>query len=100
MLYGNSLALKSAKMGQNTIPAGEVLALITWQQQADENWYGAKIPGNIVSIEVVKTKHGEGENTISNYQRYDGTSLRTNPNTSSGQARITYILSFKPSVMP
>jgi hypothetical protein len=55
MLYGNSLAMKTAKEDENKIHDGEVLALVTWQQQFDDHWYGAKIPGNIQSIEVTKS---------------------------------------------
>ena len=97
ILYGNALALKAAADSTtNNIP-GEVLALVTWAQQADDDWYGAKIPANLLSVEMLKTK--KGKNDIQ-YQRFDGKNLSLNADTTNQNQRISYMLAQKPSVMP
>jgi hypothetical protein len=96
-LYGNELALKTTSAGTGTIIVGEVFALVTWKQQADDHWFGAKIPANLLSVEYVKT--GEGSNHIS-YQKFEGKNLVLSMDTSNNQNRIKYIFDQKPSVMP
>src|ERR1700761_969994 len=94
-LYGNEVALKTAGTGTET--AGEVFALVTWKQQADDHWFGAKIPSNLLSVEYVKT--GEAGNPVS-YQKFEGKNLVLSTDTANNQARIKYIFDQKPSVMP
>ncbi|WP_426670104.1 hypothetical protein ACPPVU_02435 [Mucilaginibacter sp. McL0603] len=96
-LYGNELALKAAAAGTGTVTTGEVFALVTWKQQADDHWFGAKIPSNLLSVEYVKT--GVGSNRIS-YQKFEGKDLTLSTDTSNNQIRIKYIFDQKPSVMP
>lgn len=93
-LYGNPLALKTAVAGTNTV-AGEVLALVTWKQQADVHWFGANIPGDLQSVEMIKTAPAAID-----YKRYEGKSLTLNPDTLHQAERIKYIFDQKPSVMP
>lgn len=95
-LYGNELALKTAIAGSTEYPAGENLTLVTWKQQDDDRWFGARIPGDLESIEVVKTS----DPNIVNYQKYEGRQLVINPDTAHQQERIKYIFAQKPSVMP
>jgi hypothetical protein len=94
-LYGNEPALKAA--GTDSAIAGEVFALVTWKQQADDHWFGAKIPANLLSVEYVKTD--ETGSSIS-YQKFTGKNLVLSADTSNSQARIKYIFDQKPSVMP
>ena len=96
-LYGNELALKAAGSGTDTITTGEVFALVTWKQQADDHWFGAKIPADLLSVEYVKT--GGGSNRIS-YQKFEGKNLVLSMDTANNQVRIKYIVDQKPSVMP
>jgi hypothetical protein len=96
-LYGNELALKAATAGTGTIAAGEVFALVTWRQQADDHWFGANIPGNLQSVEYVKTS--DAGNNVS-YQRFEGTSLVLSADTLHNRERIKYIFEQKPSIMP
>ena len=35
-------------------PAGAVLGLVTWRQREDPHWFGARIPGSVVSVEFVE----------------------------------------------
>jgi len=99
-LYGNDLALKTAISGSTSYLPGENLTLVTWKQQDDDRWFGAKIPGDLVSVEVVKTINSNTGRTIANYQRFTGKKLVADTDTAYQQERISYIFSQKPSVMP
>jgi hypothetical protein len=94
-LYGNELARANAISGVKLQPAGETFALITWKKQADEHWFGANIPGDLQSVEMVKT-------TIAGatYQCYEGHYLVLSSDTAQNQQRIKYIFEQQPSVMP
>jgi len=98
ILYGNEQALNTAKLDNKSIIAGETFALVTWSQQADEHWFGAKIPADLLAVEVIKTTQ-TGENGIQ-YQRFEGKTLAVNSDTLHRFERINYILGQKPSVMP
>jgi hypothetical protein len=76
-----------------------VFALVTWSQQADDHWFGAKIPGDLQCIELVKTTNGAKGNSIS-YNRYIGKSIIADKDTLNRQDRIKYIFDQQPSVMP
>lgn len=100
-LYGNELALKSAAQGRSKgLQPGEVMALITWNQQEDDRWFGANIPGNLHSLELIKTVPIKGGKASINYQRFDGDKLTLNPDTVHNQESIKYIFDQRPSVMP
>jgi hypothetical protein len=98
-LYGNDLALKVAKTGSAVQP-DEVLAMITWKQQEDKRWFGAKIPGQIVSLEMLKTTRGITTESIIDYQRFEGSKLALKKDTAGDAESINYIFAQKPSVMP
>jgi hypothetical protein len=99
-LYGNELALKTAVSGITDHSAGENLTLVTWKQQEDDRWFGARIPGDLESVEVVKTANSTSGGTVVNYQKFEGHELAINPDTLHQQERIKYIFAQKPSVMP
>ncbi|MEZ2336719.1 hypothetical protein AB6735_13845 [Mucilaginibacter sp. RCC_168] len=99
-LYGNDLALKTAVSGSTNYPAGENLTLVTWKQQNDDRWFGAKIPGDLLSVEVVKTINSNTKGIITNYQRFIGKELIADTDTTHQQERMSYMFSQKPSVMP
>src|SRR5215510_3926707 len=45
ILYGNELATQHARIApQQQFPAGSMLSLVTWAQQEDDHWFGAKVP--------------------------------------------------------
>ncbi len=71
-------------------------ALVTWKQQADKRWIGGNIPGDLLSVEMLKT--GSNENN-SIYSRFKGAGLKADPDTSGQNARTKYILRLKPSIM-
>jgi len=99
-LYGNDLALKTALLGSANYPPGENLTLVTWKQQDDDRWFGARIPGDLLSVEVIKTISSNTGNVTTNYQRFTGRELAIDTDTTHQQERISYIFSQKPSIMP
>ena len=100
ILYGNDLARKTFIASDNRVVAGEMLALVTWQQKADENWFGANIPGKVNTIELIKTTAGNGGAPAVAYSSYNGKEFILSKDTANNQARIKYIFSQQPSVMP
>ncbi|WP_367867286.1 hypothetical protein [Pedobacter sp. WC2423] len=96
-LYGNDLALKYAKSKGDSTIGGMVFALVTWKQQDDERWFGAKIPGQFQSVETVTTKTN-GNAVQTTYKIDKGEKL--NIGFLNEKERIKYILAQKASVMP
>jgi hypothetical protein len=99
-LYGNDLALKTAQSGNTNKVPGEEFTLVTWNQQDDDHWFGAKIPSDLKSIEVVKTGSPNQNNTAITYGCYEGKALTPNTDTLHKQDRIKYIFDQKPSILP
>ena len=52
-LFGNDAAVTAARAGV-AYPSGAVLGLVTWKQREDPHWFGARIPGDVVSVEFVE----------------------------------------------
>ncbi len=52
-LFGNDAAVSAARAGV-AYPAGAVLGLVTWRQREDPHWFGARIPGAVMSVEFVE----------------------------------------------
>ncbi len=51
-LFGNDAAVAAARAG-TAYPAGAVLGLVTWREREDPHWFGARIPGAVVSVDFV-----------------------------------------------
>ncbi len=98
-LYGNSLALQKAIAFNKEVVGGESFTLVTWKQQTDAHWFGAKIPGDLHSVEIVKT-NSNGITVLINYERYEGKIRVLNSDTLYKSERIKFILDQRPSVMP
>ncbi|KIO76886.1 hypothetical protein TH53_12350 [Pedobacter lusitanus] len=94
-LYGNVTALNYAKAQKDSPVGDRVFALVTWKQQNDERWFGAKIPGQFQSIEMVTSK----TNGHTLYKIYSGKGKWRN-NALTENARIKYILAQTAAVMP
>ncbi len=102
-LYGNDIAVKYARSrSQRDYPAGSVLALVTWQQKEDDRWFGANIPGKVVSVEFVQVESSPDKKPAASYQRYEGSPLRksTASDDSATKARAAYLLARRAAVMP
>jgi hypothetical protein len=99
-LYGNDLACQTALGGTRAAQSGEVLALLTWKQQADPNWFGARIPGALQSLELLRAGPTSGGRSAVTYQYFTGKDLILRTDTLHQQERIAYLLSQKPAVLP
>jgi hypothetical protein len=98
-LYGNDVAVQYARTSaEMQYPAGAVLSVVTWSQQEDPRWFGAKIPQRAKAVEFV-TVTGPGAYS---YERYEGTPLKK---VASGEGvdskeRADYLLAQRAAVMP
>jgi hypothetical protein len=102
-LYGNDVSVGYARThSQHDYPAGSVLALVTWTQMEDSRWFGAKIPGHVVSVEFVTVGAAENGGSRYTYEAYAGNPLKQAPNQQFGAPpeRIAYLLSSRAAVMP
>jgi hypothetical protein len=103
ILYGNDVAVRYARSSaEQHYPAGAVLSLVTWKEQEDLHWFGAKVPGQAKSVEFVSVSAGPENQTAYSYEDYEGSPLQksSSPGGSSSTGRVTYLLSLRASVMP
>ncbi|MEO6816794.1 MAG: cytochrome P460 family protein [Edaphobacter sp.] len=102
-LYGNDIAVQYSRTSQQQdYPSGSTLSLVTWAQQDDPRWFGAKIPAKVKSVEYVTIKTSADHHTSYTYESYGGTPLKK---TSDQQGptpapRAAYLLSQRAAVMP
>lgn len=95
-LYGNDLAVTSARKGQ-AYPAGAIVSLVTWWQRDDPHWFGGRIPKGLQSVEAVSYR--AGGNPV--YERYEGMPLvKKMPAQDVVAQRVAYITGKKASVVP
>ncbi len=90
-----SLGTMSTLYGNKTAGSDSVRVLVTWKQQADPRWFGARIPAALQSIEVVKQSLA-----VPAYEVYLESDLKSGNDSVTNRSRINYILSLQPSVMP
>jgi hypothetical protein len=69
-LTANDRAILYTGVGQ--YPAGSELALTTWGERDDPHWFGARIPGGFVRLEVVSVRAGADGKPVTGYQRFEG----------------------------
>jgi hypothetical protein len=98
ILYGNDPAKSTAQAGDGKFLPGTVFAFITWKQHADKRWIGANIPGQLVSVEILKAAAGHSQGVIA-YNKFKGADLHADTDTAGQGTRIKYILGLKPSLM-
>jgi len=98
-LYGNPLALQKAIDFNEEVVAGEIFILVNWKQQPDAHWFGANIPGDLQSVEVIETILNS-DKVVINYKLYEGKNLVLNTTTPHQSERIRFIMDQKPSIMP
>jgi hypothetical protein len=101
-LFGNDVAVQYARTSaEKMYPAGSVLSVVTWGQQEDPRWFGAKIPEKTRSVEMV-TVTAPGAYS---YQRYEGSPLKKVEaagldGQDAGVKRGAYLLAQRAAVMP
>jgi mono/diheme cytochrome c family protein len=112
-LYGNDAAVQYARAksqqdglqqsgGQEGYPAGAVISLVTWTQQEDAHWFGAKMLGQAKSVEFVSASAGPDNHAAYSYEDYEGSPLRKMASQAADSltGRVRYLLSLRASVMP
>lgn len=97
-LFGNDVAVKIARSdASGKYPAGSVLSLVTWSQREDPNWFGARVPAEVKSVEFARVSNGEG----CAYEEYKGSPLtRTVPGEPLAKERCAHLLSVRAAVLP
>lgn len=94
VLYGNKAGEYLLQSNDSSNRQDVALTLVTWRQQDDPHWFGARIPGNLLSVESVTTdKKG---NDSYHYSKFTGKSLTIMRDTAGQSARIAFILAHKP----
>lgn len=102
-LYGNDLAVQYARTSAlHDYPSGSVLSLVTWKQQEDPRWFGARIPATVESVEYVAIKTDADHRTSYTYQAYMGSPLKKtlDEQGAAPNNRAAYLLSQRAAVMP
>ena len=95
-LIGNDVATASARSGKE-YAAGSVITLVNWAQKADEHYFGAWMPGELRSVEVLKF----GADGKPSYTLYAGPGLEKKIADSGTVAqRVQYITARKAEVAP
>lgn len=79
-------------------PVGAVVCLVTWEEQEDRRWFGAKIPGRVKSVEFASvTADPAGGKSVS-LDSYTGSPLaKMPPPDANGAAQL---LSLRAAVIP
>ncbi|HLK63717.1 MAG TPA: cytochrome P460 family protein, partial [Bryobacteraceae bacterium] len=101
-LYGNDSAVQYARSHvDSNYPAGASVSLVTWNQKDDENWFGARVPGQVKSVEFVNVADGPDQRPAYSYQRYSGSPLtRMGVDPATAEERTAYLLSLRAAGMP
>ncbi|RFZ84209.1 hypothetical protein DYU05_00840 [Mucilaginibacter terrenus] len=99
ILYGNEQAYSASNHTLAKKIPGASYTLVTWRQQDDPHWFGARIPGNLISAEKLTWISRDGITTYQ-YQKFSGKDLSKLADTTGSGEHIRFILSQKASVMP
>jgi hypothetical protein len=103
VLYGNDIAVRHARTDpRRPYPAGSVLSLVTWAQEEDPHWFGAKTPGVVRSVEFVTAEESPGLAPAYSYEIYEGEALLKTAakDVSNPDSRINALLGRRALVMP
>jgi len=100
ILYGNEKTVVRLREKTDSITAGEQLTLLTWKQQEDAHWLGAKIPDQLLSAETVRTDLDNKGQLRVKYEKYQGKELAKVADTLGNANRKTFLLAQRASVMP
>jgi hypothetical protein len=94
VLYGNKAGEYLLQSNDRSQLPNVALTLVTWRQQDDPHWFGARIPGNLLTVESVTTDKKLNDNF--HYSKFTGKSLTIMRDTAGQSARIEFILAHKP----
>jgi hypothetical protein len=101
-LFGNHEAVQySRKNTAGKYPVGSTLSLVTWRQQEDNHWFGARMPAEPKSVEFVFVQASGDGNPSYVYRVFEGSPLKeiTTPKEKAGD-RVAHLLSQRAAVMP
>jgi hypothetical protein len=102
-LYGNSVAVQYARGSSlHDYPPGSQLSLVTWAQREDQHWFGANIPGELKSVELLRVGASADNGVSYSYELYEGSPLRRTSVSEghSAAGRAPFLLSLRAAVMP
>ena len=102
-VFGNNVAVEYARThDDHNYPTGSVLSVVTWNQQEDARWFGAKIPDAPRSVEFVRVSKGSSGQLLYSYQAFAGTPLTAahNEENSKVQGRTALILEERAALFP
>jgi hypothetical protein len=106
-LYGNEAAVqfmiarnsgRGGTHGSIILPAGAVLALVSWEQRDDPHWFGARIPDAPKTVEFVQLSVSGKAN---DYISFSGAGLvKDRADAVASAQRMTFVLGLTPAVLP
>jgi hypothetical protein len=100
-LCGNDIAVQYVRThSTHDYPPGSVISLVTWTQQEDPRWFGARIPATVKSVEFVAVDAAADGSTSYSYTKYEGAPLKRSLGPVTGDERAAYLLSQRAAVMP
>jgi hypothetical protein len=102
-LFGNDAAVQFARSNaQHNYPSGAAVSLVTWTQQEDDRWFGAKIPQQMKSVEFVFVRTGGDGKPLYSYQTYAGAPLKkvSEQEAPAPAGRTADLLAQRAAVMP
>jgi hypothetical protein len=100
-LTANDAAIKFGGLRDARLyPEGAVLALTTWLQRDDPHWFGAKIPGTLMGVEMVSFARGADGKVAASYKRYAGNPMHDVTDNSVAGAREAVIVGMRAAEMP
>lgn len=100
-LFGNDRAVAYARSHTDkNYPDGSVLAFVTWNQQEDIRWFGARLPAAPRRVEFVSIN--DGAKPVYTYRVYEGDPLilAHSEDTATPHGRAGYLLAQRAAVLP
>ena len=101
-LFGNDAAVRyTRRHSEGNYPQGSMLALVTWRQQDDDRWFGARLPAETQSVEMLTVGVSETGQPLYSYEEYGGSPLKKlRAVDTRAKSRVAYLLSQRAAVMP
>ena len=78
----------------------ETRVLLTWKQEEDPHWLGARIPGKFLSAEQLQVQKQDSNGADTTYVRFQDGGNSVNKSSNSDKERIQYILALQPAITP
>ncbi|TDO23288.1 hypothetical protein [Pedobacter duraquae] len=82
------------------LPGKETRILLTWQQEEDSHWLGARIPGKFLSAERLEIQKPASGVTDTSYFRFQEGNSAVYKSAGTDKERIQYISTLQPAITP